>query len=378
MTGTIRAAKLRPEARLLLALAEPRWDTTSADAVQKWLDAEVLMDWPYFLDQTLSQQVICMVGRNLVRHVPRDKATLPHLWIYSAAYEANSRRNRSLFVEFGRILRALNQREVRYAVRKGPSLCALVYDDPGIRRMSDLDVLIERESMDDAVEILTDLGYAQGVPSPSGDRVIAHERRTQLFWAVHLNNALPFLKPTSEPEVRWFEVDLCLDLFQKRSAGRVEVGAVLDRARPAVICGERSFALSPLDQLLDICLHLYKEATSYLSITQGRDLNLMRFIDVVESIRVTAQADLDRLPRYVRDFGAERELYFALYHASLLNPGAVPIEVLKQLEPQDRGYLDEYGELEGRTRRWSQGFLDRLFNPDRWFELPGRSSIPTT
>ena len=374
MTST---TTLRPEARLLLALGSPRWDATGADTVRELWEVGPSLDWPYFLDQALSQQVICAVGRNIGRHLPRDKSMLPHPWIYSAAYEANSRRNRGLFAEFGRILRALNRREVRYAVRKGPSLCALVYDDPGVRRMSDLDVLVERESLEAAAEVLTELGYAQGVPSPSGDRVIPHERKTKLFWAVHLNNALPFLKTTTEPEVRWFEVDLCFDLFQKRSAGGVEVGAVLDRARRAVICGEPSFALDPLDQVLDICLHLYKEATSYLSIAQGRDLVLQRFIDVRETLRATAPGDLDRLPRYVHNVGAERELYFALHHTDLLYPGTVPAELLKHLEPRDRDYLDEYGALEDRTRRWKQGFLDRLFTPDRWRELPASSSIPT-
>jgi hypothetical protein len=369
---------MRPEARLLLDLAVPRWGPASARTARHWLDAKLALDWPYFLDQALSQQVICMVGRNLAHHLPRDRALLPHTWVYSAAYEANSRRNRSLFTEFGRILRALTERGVRHAVRKGPSLCALAYDDPGIRRMSDLDLLIERESLDTAAELLTDLGYAQGVPSATGDRIVPHERKTHLFWAVHLNNALPFLKPTTEPEVRWFEVDLCFDLFQKRSAGSVDVGTVLDRARPAVICGEPSFALSSLDQLLDIGLHLYKEATSYLSIAQSRDLVLARFIDVTESLRVTSPADLERLPSYVRSLAAERELYFALYHTSLLYPDAVPTDLLKQLEPEDRSYLDEYGALENRTRRWRQGFLARLFHPDRWTELPAASSIPTT
>lgn len=377
MTSTIPAAGLRPEAWLLLALAAPRWDAARARHTRELLAAEVAMDWPYFLDQALCQQVVCTVGRNLGRYLPRDKAMLPHLWIYSAAYEANARRNRHLFAEFGGILRALNRREVRYAVRKGPSLCALVYDDPGIRRMSDLDLLIERESLEAVGGILAELGYRQGVPSEDGERVVPHERKTKLFWAVHLNNALPFLKPTAEPEVPWFEVDLCLDLFQKRSAGGVETGAVLDRARPVEICGEPSFALSPLDQLLDICLHLYKEATSYLSILQGRDLNLMRFIDVVESRRVTTNADLERLPELVREVGAEREVYFALHHAGLLYPDAIPTGLLKQMEPQDCGYLDEFGGLEGRTRRWSQGFLDRMFHPDRWTDLPGPSSIPT-
>src|SRR6266511_6332446 len=102
------------------------------------------------------------------------------------------------------------------------------------------------------------------------------------------------------------------------------------------ICGEPSFALSPLDQLLDIGLHLYKEATSYLSITQGRDLHLMRFIDVMESIRATATDDVARLPEFVRTVGAERELFLALHHTSLLYPGAVPAELLRALEPPDR------------------------------------------
>jgi hypothetical protein len=195
---------------------------------------------------------------------------------------------------------------------------------------------------------------------------------------VHLNNALPFVKPTSDPEVLSFEIDLCLDLFQKRSAGSIDTSAVLDRAEAAVICGEQSFALSALDQLLDICLHLYKEATSYLSISQGRDINLLRFIDVVESVRVTPPGVLAQLPRYAAEVGAERELYFALFHASVLYADAIPPELLAELRPEDRGYLDEYGALEGRTRRWSQGFLDRLFNPGRRFELPGGSSIPTT
>jgi hypothetical protein len=375
--SAIQSADLRREARLLIAVAVPRWGAASEDAVAEWLAAQAPMDWPYFLDQALSQQVMSMVGRNLTRELPRGKAVLPHRWIYSAAYEANARRNRSLFAEFGRILDALNQQGVPHAVRKGPSLCSLVYNDAGIRRMSDLDILIERASLDAVAATLADLGYVQGVLSSNGSRVVPHERKTKLFWMVHMNNALPFLKPTTDPDVQFFEVDLCFDLFQKRSAGQIDVRGVLDRIRSVVICGEQSFALSPLDQLLDICLHLYKEATSYLSISQGRDINLLRFIDLVETMRVTPPADLARLPRYAQEVGAGREVYFALFHASLLYPDAVPTELLDRLEPQDRSYLDEYGQLEGRTTRWSRGFLDRLFDPSRRFELPGPSSIPT-
>jgi Uncharacterised nucleotidyltransferase len=374
--STIRARDLRPEVTLLLAVAVPRWGPGSTSAVLDLMAAGTPLDWAYFLDQSLRQQVMPMVGRNLTRYLPKDRFLVPHLWIYSAAYEANTRRNRGLSTEFGRVFRELNERGVRFAVRKGPSLWLSVYDDPGIRRMNDLDLLIERDSLDMAVEVLADLGYAQGSVSATGGRIVAHERKTRLFWALHLNNALPFKKLTSDPDVVKFEIDLCLELFQKRSTGSVDTRAVLSRAVPAEICGEPAMRLSPLDQLLDICLHLYKEATSYYSIARGKDIHLLRFMDVAESVRVTPPGTLAELPRYVAEVGARREVYFAMYHASLLYPDHIPAELLDQIVPPELDYLDEYGELEGRTTRWRQDFVDRLFNPDRRLELPGPSSIP--
>jgi hypothetical protein len=50
--------------------------------------------------------------------------------------------------------------------------------------------------------------------------------------------------------------------------------------------------------------------------------------------------------------------------------------VLADLAPGDLAYLDEYGELDGRTGRWSEDFTTRLFNPHRARELADRSSIP--
>jgi hypothetical protein len=372
----IRPSGLRREIDLLLALAVPCWTAASQAAALDLLTQRIPTDWPYFLDQALRQQVASMIGRNLARYLPRDMLLVPHRWIYIAAYQANVRRNGILFGEFGRILYELGQRGLPHAVRKGPSLCTLVYDDPGIRRMNDLDILIERDALEEVAAVLTGLGYAQGVLDATGTRVVPHERRTKLFWAMHLNNSLPFRKPSTDPDVPVFEVDLCLDLFQKQSAGHIDVEEVLARTRPAVVCGEHSTALAPLDQLLDLCLHLYKEATAYLSISRGRDINLSRFLDVVETWRVMPPDDQARFPAFVQEVGAEREVYFALFHASLLYPSAVPSDLLTRLAPQERGYLDEYGSLEGRPRQWKQGFLDRLFNPRRMMELHDASSVP--
>jgi hypothetical protein len=377
---TSSVSALRPEARLLLVLASPRWTPEIDAAARKLIADHDDLDWAYLFDQALRQQVLSLVGRNITHHrlwqLPTDHYRIPHPWVYSAAYEANTRRNRSLFTEFARIFRALDRSGVRYAVRKGPVLCANVYDDPGIRRMSDLDVLIERDSLPQAAKVLIDLGYAQGTLSMEGTRVIPYERSTELFWGMHLNNALPFKKPTTDPEVDVFDVDLCLDLFQRRSAGSVDIGLVLERAVPQLICGTESYALSPLDHLMDVCLHLYKEACSYLSIERGRDINLMRFLDVAESVRVSSHELLDQLVDHATELNGVRELYFALHYAAILYADSIPSDLLDRLAPADLSYLDAYGTLEDKPGQWRQGFLDRLFNPHRKLELSGGSTIP--
>jgi hypothetical protein len=367
---------MRPEARLLQVLGTPRWSAEADAAARRLLSGD--LDWAYLLDQALRQQVLSLVGRNVTRYRlwqgPHDRAIVPHAWIYAAGYEANRRRNNGLFAEFARVFGALAGAGVRYAVRKGPVLCALVYDDPGIRRMSDLDLLIERDRYPAAAQVLAGLGYRQGVPSSDG--LTPYDRPTRAFWSMHLNNALPFRKLSADPDVELFEVDLCFDLFQRRSVGRVDVRRVLDRTVARRICGVDSYALHPLDHLMDLCLHLYKEATSYLSIERGKDLTLQRFLDIAESLRTSAPDVLTRLAGYAAELGAVREVYFALHHTRALYPDAVPADVLADLAPGDLAYLDEYGELDGRTGRWREDFLTRLFNPDRARELAGRSSIP--
>jgi hypothetical protein len=337
-------------------------------------------DWAYFLDQALRQRVLSLAGRNIVRYrlwQPTGRgARIPEWWLYSAAYEALAQRNRTLFTEFGRVLRALTRRGVRHAVRKGPAVCVDVYEDPGVRWMNDLDLLIERDAFPAVGDVLAELGYAQGSLDPNGAAIVAPDRSTRLFWSMHLNNALPYRRPATDTLVDTYNVDLCFDLFQRRSAGGVDVSLVLDRATPRRICGEDSFMLHPVDHLVDLCLHLYKEATSYLSIERGNDINLMRFLDVAETVRASAPETLARLPSDAAEMGAERELYYALHHTRLLYADAIPAGLVDRLQPVDVGFLDEYGALEGRTGRWRHEFLDRLFDPDRRFELDGPSTVP--
>lgn len=371
---------LRPEARLLHTLATPRWSDEAHALARHILTGHREMDWSYFLDQALRHHVVPLVGRNLqysrVWQPQEDGVLIPYPWIYSAAYEANSRRNRALFGEFRRIFHDLRGAGVRHAVRKGPVLCHAVYEDAGTRRMADLDLLIEEESFPEVRRVLTELGYAQGLQSANGAVITPYARATRAFWSMHLTNKLPFKKPTSDPDVDFFEVDLCLNLFQRKSRGAADTRTLLDRSVPLRMCGTDARVLAPADHLLDVCLHLYKEATSHLSIERGKDITLQRFLDVAEAVRLMDGGAAKEFTALAAQSGAEREVYFALAFARRLYPDAVPESLAESLRPDDLGYLDEYGELDGKAGRWTTAFLDRLFDPDRRRQVAGSSTIP--
>jgi hypothetical protein len=377
---TLSMQDLPVEAQLVHALSAVRWSAAIQQAAHETI-ANNTVDWLTVMDQALRLRVMALIGRNVTRYrawVDDDGVpVMPNSWIYATAYDANRHRNQRLFDEAASLFCALNRDGIRYAIRKGPALCARVYDDAGIRPMSDVDILIEPDQLDEVSAILTDHGYAQGTIAANGRTVTPFQRETRVFWSMHLTNALPFLKPSSDPHVGSYAIDLCLNLLQKRSAGSIDTASVLKRATRARICGEDAYALHPVDNMLDLCLHLYKEATSYLSIQRGRDLSLMRFIDVAESARLMTVDERAALVDASHSAGTLNEIYYALYHTAILYPSAIDDSILSQLKPEDVTYLDQYGSLEGRVQRWRRPFLQRLFDPKRSSELDGASTIPS-
>ncbi|WEH12239.1 nucleotidyltransferase family protein [Streptomyces sp. VNUA24] len=368
---------VRREAHLVHAMARLDWNDELDSAVRSILAGPEPIDWAYLVDQCLRQHVMPLVGRNVSRHrlwhSGDGNYLIPYPWIFSAAYEANLRRNRSLFREFATIFRELNKAGVRYAVRKGPVLCESIYRDVGIRRMNDLDLLVERDT--GAEKVLADLGYAQGIVAENGCSVTPYARSTKAFWALHVNNKLPYKKVTTDPDVVYFEVDLCVDLYQKNSSGAADMDAILDRAVTMDIGGEPAYVLAPEDHLLDLCLHLYKEAVSLLTIEWGKDLTLQKFLDVATSLKRSSRETLSNFCDAAQNGGA-RDVHFVLHHTRTLYPDAVPDFLIEALAPDSMDHLDEYGSLDGKTARWASGFLERLFDSNRERLVAEKSTVP--
>jgi hypothetical protein len=274
---------------------------------------------------------------------------------------ANRARNQALADEFGRVFAELNVAGLRFAVRKGFSLGEGEYHDPALRRIADLDVLMARADAKAAHEVLTRLGYTQGRLAEDGERIEAYSRETHAFWRMNLSNQLPYRRVGGRPEVSDFNVDICHDIFQKKSGTSAEAGELLDRAVPVHLCGAQAWIPDPSDRLLDLCSHLHKEATSLHFVEDKQDLQLSKFLDLALVAGSYGSAKWVGFRKRVADYGAQAIAYYSLYFTSLLYPDAIPAMVLDALRPQDTGYLEEYGVLDGQPARWAHAFPERLF-----------------
>lgn len=377
-----RLAGLRPEAHLLLALARLHLSPAEQDAVARYLRAQGQdLDWGYFLDQACRHGVFPLIGRNISRyrlaHGEDGRALAPYRWIYPFGYEGNRRRNSALYHEYGKVIRGLAEASVEHVIRKGPILVNRVYRDPGLRRMGDLDILLAPEVAAGLHEVVTALGYQQGHLSGNAERVVPFDRQTTLVWKINLpNSTLPYLKPAHDDAVEVFVLDPCFNLFQPRSGITVEAGEFLGRAVAAEAFGEATRMLDPVDQVIDSCVQLHVEATTLMYIELGKDLTVLKFLDLVELLRLLSDDQLDVLVRRVQEYGCADSAYYALHHAALVYPDQVRPELIAELQPADPDLLDSYGVLDGSPQRWSTSFADRLFDPKRGRSLPVRSKVP--
>ncbi|WOX12303.1 nucleotidyltransferase family protein [Streptomyces sp. N50] len=379
---TISPHLRRADIDLLIALSDPWMCQEDSERLrEKLVERRGKIDWEWVVNQGVRHRILPLVGYNikkfrLYRSALGDVELIPNHWVFTSVFEGNRRRNEELRAEFGRILEALNEAGVRYAVRKGPLLCERFFADPGARRTNDFDLLVTSTGAREVSAILADQGYKQGMLSTDG-QVRPYKRSTQAFWGLHVNNALPFIKATTAPGVEAFLVDLCLSVLPGRDRRIVGSEEFLARAVPVVSCGVAAFALSPADELLDLCQHLYKEADASFYISAGRDIALSKFIDVASAVALADEGTLTTFVERAEHYDIVRNVYYAIAHTAEFYRDVVPTWLLDRLRPEgDLSYLDEHGHQEGNVRGWQSDFVERAFGPHRASAVKEGGSVP--
>jgi hypothetical protein len=148
--------------------------------------------------------------------------------------------NHLLMSELHQVLFALREASVDVMLLKGAALISRYYHDPGIRPMSDLDIMVRPHDLNTASEILMRLGWAPRI-----------NRNLNRVGSERLVHAIDFVRSRNgrviELDVHW------TPLHRAKWVGVEET--FWQHSQMASVNGVDCRVLDPTHQLLHICLH---------------------------------------------------------------------------------------------------------------------------
>jgi hypothetical protein len=199
-----------------------------------------LVEWDRLLKLARRERVTPLLHHVFADASHDSGAPVEFLRAAGRDYHEGAGRYLLLSAGLGDVLGALRKAEVEALVLKGMALAEPVYEDPALRPMDDIDLLVRREDAPRARAALGDLGcYASNFDDD------LRRRAATLFAPPGRRSARPAL-------------DLHWDLVDERygpAASRWADG-VWDRAREFKVGGISVRALSPADALIHACVHL--------------------------------------------------------------------------------------------------------------------------
>jgi hypothetical protein len=289
---------------------------------------------------------------NLIRLLPADAQRR-----LTEVYQRTVLQNVRIFQSLEEILAPFNQSAIPVILLKGIYLAEKIYANIGLRPMTDIDLLVPRQQLGQALAVLQSLDY-----QPPYTFQVEKE--------AHQAHALPPLdKAGGSP------IDLHWTLLPPATPFTIPLEQIWQDSHPAVSQGAEIRELAPEDLLLHLCLHAV-----YLDRFAS---GLRPFCDIAWTVKTLqnlpdspGSIDWLRFCQRAGQWGASRSAWLALMLAVRLFGAPVPvaaIEDLHQPAPDDLSRVD-WAVAQVLQPAATGGKLAAVWAPNPW---PRRAALFT-
>ena len=296
----------RPEHELLLCCARTRCAQEVAERLRTL--AAQSIDWSYLFQLARRHAILPLVFRQLQTHggdlVPHDQ-----LVKFKQSYQENVARNLLLSSELTTLMRYFADVGIESLPFKGPALALMAYGDLSLRRFVDLDVIVKKEDVFRAREILMRAGYKASLRLDD-DQQSALLRTQHCVQFRRDNGRIIF-------ELHW---NVASDLF----AAPVSAKDFWERLIDIELNGQTVKSFSPDDLLFALCVHGSRHIWERLSW-------ICDVAELIQREKLNWAALMDR----ATETDCERMFYLGLYLAERLLGTQLPSEVRSKIQNDD-------------------------------------------
>ncbi len=160
-----RAKKAAREVLLLSTAANI--STSAREQISRISVGEV--DWEYLLRLADFHGVAPLIARNLLDNDMVKSIPPPYPDRLKSAYDNSLYRNVIMTDELTRVLGLLRSHDIPAIALKGVILAEQLYGNPGLRAVSDMDILVNAEKLPVVNSLLQELGYEQIIDKKTVD-----------------------------------------------------------------------------------------------------------------------------------------------------------------------------------------------------------------
>jgi hypothetical protein len=262
-------------------------------------------------------------------------------------------KNGLVLAELVGIFSAAERGGIRLIALKGAALIARVYEDPALRPLGDIDLLLRREDVERLVPILAHVGFTRS------------ESRLPLSFYLRHHFSLPFHKPGRPP----IQLDLHWDIVDRFRAERPNLDRLWEGRSEVAVGGGRIATFALGDLLLHAALHfaIHVPYVDALAADPAAALALVRspnpharLLWVVDLVALARRVPLEELVEVTRHERLQSAVRPVLGLLNQLAPQAELAAALEQLGAVDR--VGAYSSVLRRVLEIPSGRLHRVLH----------------
>ena len=290
-----------PEQEALVCCARASMDANNAERLRELVEQGI--DWEYLVWAAHRNRMTPLLYWNLHNTCP-ESVPIPVMDKLRQNFHVNARHNLRRTRELVKLLGHFKASGVDCMPYKGPLLAFSVYGQLSLRQFKDLDLLIDKQDVETAKELLLSEGYRESYEPKNGEEADIIANPVREFISRDGNIA----------------VDLHWGLERTYLPFPVDLARLRGHMQPVEVAGKTVLGPAPEELVLILCMHGSRHMW-----------NRMKWIcDVAELLRTHQGMDWDIVNKLAGNWGCERMLHMGLLLANDLLGAPVPGNLLRK------------------------------------------------